>query len=446
MTCRSVSVSDTVPGLSGVRARTSRPTLRIRSARSASGLSQTLQAAAPGTAAARPLPARRRLSLALILGSLSALGALSIDMYLPAMPAMSRELHASGPVIQLTLTVFVIGLAVGQVLAGPVSDMWGRRRPLLAGMALYVAGSAWCALAPDAGQLIGARIVQSLGAAAGAVLARAIVADLFQGTAMTRFFSALMLVNGIAPIAAPVIGGQLLTVATWQTIFAVLAGAGAALLLAVALALPESLPAPPRQPARLRKVARSLAGLVRDWSYLRYVLAAALMFAATFAYISGSSLVLQQDYGLTAQQFSLIFAVNGLGIMLAGQASGFLIGRAATERTLCRVSLAAASLGGLGVLLCAALDLPLPLLLACLFVVVSMLGVVLPNATSLAMAGHRSAAGSASSLQGLLQFLIGGLAASAMGLAGQGTAIPMAATMFACAAAALAILLTRRSA
>jgi DHA1 family bicyclomycin/chloramphenicol resistance-like MFS transporter len=406
--------------------------------------SQSLQAEAPGTAGAPPLPATRRLWLALILGSLSAVGALSIDMYLPAMPGMSRQLHAGGPVIQLTVTVFVIGLAAGQVLAGPISDTWGRRRPLLVGMALYVAGSAWCALAPDAGQLIGARIVQSLGAAAGAVLARAIVRDMFDGTAMTRFFSTLMLVNGIAPIVAPVIGSQLLTIATWRAVFAVLAGAGAALLLAVAVALPESLPAPRRQPARLYRTARSLAGLARDWRYLRYVLAAALMFAAVFAYISGSSFVLQQAYGLTAQQFSLIFAANGLGIMLLGQVSGLLVGRAATEDTLLRVSLTAASLGGLGVLLCAALGLPLPLLLACLFAAVSMLGVVLPNATSLAMAGHTSAAGAASSLQGLLQFLVAGLAASATGLAGQGTAVPMGVTMFLCAAAALIILVTRR--
>jgi DHA1 family bicyclomycin/chloramphenicol resistance-like MFS transporter len=394
--------------------------------------------------AANPLPFGRRLWLALILGSLSAVGALSIDMYLPAMPGMSRQLHASGPVIQLTLTVFMIGLAAGQVLAGPLSDMWGRRRPLLAGMALYVAGSVWCALAPGAGQLIAGRAVQSLGAAAGAVLARAIVRDLFEGTAMTRFFSTLMLVNGVAPIVAPVIGGQLLTVTTWRAVFAVLAAAGAALLLAVMVGLPESLPVPGRAPARRRHTARSLGTLARDWRYLRYVLAAALMFAAVFAYISGSSFVLQQDYGLSAQQFSLIFAANGLGIMVFGQASGFLIGRAATERTLLRASLATASLGGLGVLLSAALGLPLPLLLACLFIVVSMLGIVLPSATSLAMAGHGSAAGAASSLQGLLQFLVGGLAASAMGLAPPGTAVPMGATMFACATAALAILLIRR--
>jgi DHA1 family bicyclomycin/chloramphenicol resistance-like MFS transporter len=398
--------------------------------------------AAPGAATAWPAP--RRLRLALILGSLSALGALSIDMYLPAMPGMSRQLHASGPVIQLTLTVFVIGLAAGQVLAGPLSDTWGRRRPLLAGMALYVAGSAWCALAPDAGQLIAARSMQSLGAAAAAVLARAIVRDLFEGTAMTRFFSTLMLVNGAAPVIAPVIGGQLLTVTTWRAVFIVLAAAGAVLLLAVALALPESLPAPCRQPARLHHTVHSLTGLARDWSYLRYVLAAALMFAAVFAYISGSSFVLQQAYGLSAQQFSLIFAANGVGMVLLGQLSGFLVGRGATENTLLRVSLTTASLSALGVLLCAALGLPLPLLLACLFTAVAMLGVVLPNATSLAMAGHSSTAGAASSLQGLLQFLVGSLAASAMGLAGPGTAIPMGTTMLVCATAALIILLTHR--
>jgi DHA1 family bicyclomycin/chloramphenicol resistance-like MFS transporter len=368
---------------------------------------------------------------------MSALGALSIDMYLPAMPSMSRQLHASGPVIQLTLTVFVIGLAAGQVLAGPLSDAWGRRRPLLAGMALYVAGSAWCVLAPSAGQLLGARIMQSLGAAAGAVLARAIVRDLFDGTAMTRFFSTLMLVNGVAPVAAPVIGGQLLTVATWRATFAVMAGAGAVLLLAVLFALPESLPVPRRQPARLGHTVRSLVRLAGDGHYLRYVLAAALMFAALFAYISGSSFVLQEDYGLNALQFSLVFAANGLGIVLLGQVSGFLIGRAATERTLLRVSLSVASLGGLGVLLSAGLGLPLPLLLAGLFVVVSMVGVVLPNATSLAMAGYRSTAGAASSLQGLLQFLVGAIAASAMGLAGSGSAVPMGVTMVVCAAGAL---------
>jgi DHA1 family bicyclomycin/chloramphenicol resistance-like MFS transporter len=254
---------------------------------------------------------------------------------------------------------------------------------------------------------------------------------------MTRFFSTLMLVNGVAPVAAPVIGGQLLTVATWRAVFALLAGAGAVLLLAVLVALPESLPAERRQPARLGHTVRSLGRVAGDRRYRRYVLAAALMFAAMFAYISGSSFVLQEDYGLNAQQFSLIFAANGLGIVLLGQVNGFLIGRAATERTLLRVSLTVASLGGLGVLLIAGLGLPLPLLLAGLFIVTSMVGVVLPNATSLAMAGYSSAAGAASSLQGLLQFGVGAIAASALGLAGQGTAVPRGVTMVVCTIGAL---------
>lgn len=394
----------------------------------------------PAGGAALPTSMGRRARLALILGSLSAFGALTIDMYLPAMPGMADELRTSAPMVQLTLTVFVVGLAVGQVIVGPLSDAWGRRRPLLIGIALYVAGSLWCALAPTAGWLIGGRIMQSLGAAAGTVLARAVVRDLFDGTAMTRFFSTLMVINGVAPIVAPVIGGQLLTVATWRAVFLVLAAVGAVLMLAVAVALPESLPARDRAPAH----GHAFRTLVTDRQYLRYVLAAALMFAAVFAYISGSSFVLQDTYGLTAQQFSLVFGLNGLGIVVFGQLGGLLVGRVTTEHTLLRISLGVATIGAAGVLASAALGLPLPLLLACLFTVVSTLGVVLANATSLALAGHGSAAGAASSLQGLLQFLVGGLAASAMSLPGQITATGMAITMLVCAAASLAVLHARR--
>ncbi|WP_243704789.1 multidrug effflux MFS transporter [Micromonospora sp. KC723] len=386
----------------------------------------------------------RRGRLALILGSLSAFGALTIDMYLPAMPVMASELRTSAPTVQLTLTVFVVGLAVGQVVVGPLSDTWGRRRPLLVGTTVYVVGSLWCALAPTAGWLIGGRILQSLGAATGMVLARAVVRDLFHGTALTRFFSTLMVINGVAPIVAPVIGGQLLTVASWRAVFLTLAAVGAVLLLAVVVALPESLPAGDRAPAHLRAALRTFRMLVTDRHYLRYVLAAALMFAAVFAYISGSSFVLQDTYGLTAQQFSLVFGLNGLGIVLLGQAGGLLVGRVATAHTLLRASLAVAALGSTGVLTSVTLDLPLPLLLACLFTVVSMLGVVLANATSLAMAGHGSAAGAASSLQGLLQFLVGSLAASAMSLPGHVTATAMATTMLVCSVAALVVLGARR--
>lgn len=400
---------------------------------------------AESTDVPKPVNLGRRARLALLLGSLSAFGALTIDMYLPAMPSMAQQLHTSAPLVQMTLTAFVVGLALFQVIVGPLSDAWGRRRPLLAGMALYLAGSLWCALAPTVGYLIAGRILQSLGAAAGTVLARAIVRDLFSGTAMTRFFSTLMVVNGVAPVVAPVIGGQLLALTTWRAVFLVLAAVGAVLLLAVVFALPESLPDAKRAPAHLRATLRTFRTLVTDLHYLRYVLAAALMFAAVFAYISGSSFVLQDAYGLTAQQFSLVFGLNGLGIVLLGQVSGWLVGRAADEHTLLRVSLTVATLGSFGVLTCAVLGLPLPLLLTCLFVVVSMLGIVLANATSLALSGHGSAAGAASSLQGLLQFLVGGLAAFAMNLPGQVTAVAMGTTMAICAAAALAVLNARRT-
>ncbi|MEU0672312.1 multidrug effflux MFS transporter [Streptomyces sp. NPDC006172] len=411
------------------------------------GVAQDRQtvATAESTEVPKPVNLGRRARLALLLGSLSAFGALSIDMYLPAMPSMARQLHTSAPLVQMTLSAFVVGLALFQVIVGPLSDAWGRRRPLLAGMALYLAGSLWCVLAPTVGYLIAGRILQSLGAAAGTVLARAIVRDLFSGTAMTQFFSTLMVVNGVAPVVAPVIGGQLLTLTTWRAVFLVLAAVGAVLLLAVVFALPESLPDAKRAPAHLRATLRTFRTLVTDLHYLRHVLAAALMFAAVFAYISGSSFVLQDVYGLTAQQFSLAFGLNGLGIVLLGQVGGRLVGRAADEHTLLRVSLTVAALGSAGVLTCAVLGLPLPLLLPCLFLAVSMLGIVLANATSLALSSHGSAAGAASSLQGLLQFLVGGLAASAMTLPGQVTAVAMGTTMTICAAAALAVLNARRT-
>ncbi|MFI6676755.1 multidrug effflux MFS transporter [Kribbella sp. NPDC050470] len=380
--------------------------------------------------------------MTLVIGALSAFGALTIDMYLPAMPVMADNLHTGAGLVQLTLTVFVVGLAGGQVLVGPLSDALGRRRLLLAGLAIYICGSIGCFFAPTIGWLIAARVVQSVGAAAATVLSRAMVRDLFDGAAMTRFFSSLMLVNGVAPIVAPIIGGQLLSLASWRVIFLVLASVGAALLAIVGLALPESLPPERRQPSDLRANLRTCAMLFRDTSYLRYVVAAALMFASMFAYISGSSFVLQDIYGLTAQQFSLVFAVNGLGIVLLGQVNSLLVHRVADENTLLGAGLATGAVGGLGVLVSTIAGLPLGALLVCLFVVVSMLGPVLANATSLALAGHGSAAGAASSFQGLLQFLIGGIVASTMGAFGDGSAVPMGAAMWLTATAALAVFAT----
>lgn len=387
----------------------------------------------------------QRRQLVLVLGSLSAFGALTIDLYLPAMPSMAGHLQASNASVQATLTVFVVGLAAGQVLVGPLSDAWGRRRPLLIGLALYVAASLACAVAPSVGWLIAARLLQSLGAAAGAVLARAIARDLFSGVAMTRFLSTLMLVNGLAPVLAPVVGGQLLTVTTWRALFVLLTGIGALLLAAVARTLPETVPLERRQPADPQALARTFAHLAADHRFVRLVLAAALMFAAAFTYISGSSFVLQDRYGLSAQQFSLVFAVNGLGIVACSQLNGLLVGRAGTEASLLTAALAAAVLGSAGVLVSALTGAPLPLLLAFLFLAVAMLGPVLTNATSLALAEHGTTAGAASSLQGMTQFLIAGVAAAVLGAIGD-DAVAMGAVMCSCALAALLLAAPRASA
>ena len=229
--------------------------------------------------------------LVLLIGALSAFAPLSIDMYLPGLPAIATELGASPAEVQLTLTACLIGLALGQLVSGPLSDTYGRRRPLLVGLALYTVASLLCAAAPTVWTLVAARLLQGLGGAAGIVIARAVVRDHYSGSAAARFFALTMLVNGLAPILAPIIGGQLLLITTWQGIFLVLAGIGAILFLVAALRLAESLPPERRRSGRLGDVARSYRGLLGDRGFMSYVLASALAFAAMFAYISASPFV-----------------------------------------------------------------------------------------------------------------------------------------------------------
>ncbi|WP_017984292.1 Bcr/CflA family multidrug efflux MFS transporter [Amycolatopsis methanolica] len=393
--------------------------------------------------AAVTAPAKTRrtpgtLRYALILGGLSAFAPLSIDMYLPALPRMADDLHSSAPTLQLTLTAFIIGLALGQLIAGPLSDSLGRRRPLLAGLVLYAVASVLCAVSPTAELLIAGRSVQALGAAAGMVIARACVRDLFAGTAMTKFFSMLMLVSGLAPILAPVIGGQVLRLTSWRGVFVVLAVFGAVLLVAAALVMPETLPADRRRPARIGSTLRGYGVLLRDRSFVGYALSAGLMFAGLFAYISASSFVLQDVYGLSPQEYSLVFGANGLGIVIAGQVNGRIVGRV-RERTLLTVGLSASAAGGAGVLAAALAGLPLGVLLAPLLVMVSSIGLVMPNASSLALAEHPHNAGAASALLGVMQFAVGGLATPLVSIGGEASAVPMGVVMAASAVVALVV-------
>ncbi|MBB3665462.1 DHA1 family bicyclomycin/chloramphenicol resistance-like MFS transporter [Prauserella sediminis] len=383
---------------------------------------------APVADAGARLSRTGRLRFALILGGLTAFGPLSIDMYLPALPGMAGDFSAANSLVQLTLAAFVVGLGAGQLVAGPLSDALGRRVPLLAGVALYIAASVLCVLSPSIEVLIAARALQAFGAAAGIVIARATVRDLFSGIAMSRFFSALMLVSGVAPILAPIIGGQLLTVTSWRGIFAVLAAFGGLLLLVAALALPETLPEASRRPARIGGVLRTYLSLLRHRAFLGCALTIGLGFAGMFTYISASSFVLQDIYGLGPQTYSFVFGGGAVGLVAMTQVNARLVGRF-SQRSLLRTGLLTGTTAAVAATIAAAAGLGLPVLLPAIYLVVCSNGMVMPNAMALAMADHPDKAGSASALLGVLQFLVAGAASPLIGLFGEGSAVPMAALM-----------------
>jgi MFS transporter, DHA1 family, multidrug resistance protein len=390
------------------------------------------------TPAAAKTPAGGGLRLIVILGALTAFGPLSIDMYLPALPSLAREFGVSASQTQATLSACLLGLALGQTIAGPISDMLGRRRPLLIGLAAYALASLLCAFAPSVDALIAVRFVQGCAGAAGIVIARAVVRDLHAGDAVARFFAVLMLVNGLAPILAPIFGGQLLRVTSWRGVFVTLAVIGVLLLLAAGTGLRESLPPGRRASGGLQATLATFRRLLGDRRFVGYALSCGLAFAALFAYISGSSFVLQDLFGVSPQRFSLIFGANALGIVVAGQVSGRLVGRVRPERLL-RIGLTATATGGVALLAAVAGGIGLAGVLPALFVVVASMGFVLPNASGLALAGNPRIAGSASALLGVLQYAIGAGVAPLVGIAGTRTAVPMALVIAALGVCALTV-------
>lgn len=377
--------------------------------------------------------------LIIVLGILTAFGPLSIDMYLPGLPAIARDLYADPALIQLTLSLFFVGLAVGQAFYGPLSDRFGRRRPLLAGCALYAVASAACALAPSAQALVAARLVQALGGSAGMVIARSVVRDRFDGHESARVFSLLMLVMGLAPITAPLIGGQLLAFVGWRAIFWVLCGFGLLCLLLVAVALPESLPPARRSGAGVGAALGVYGRLLADRQFLGLALAGGLASAAMFAYIAGSPFVLIELYGVSPQQYGWIFGANALGLILASQLNRQLLDRFEGD-AIVRGTLLLSTGAALLLVLAAATGIgELPALLLPLFVCVASGGLVGPNTTAAALVPHGKAAGSASALLGALSFLIGTGATALVAALQNGTPLPMAGVMAGCIIAALLV-------
>ncbi|MCD9141990.1 multidrug effflux MFS transporter [Streptomyces albireticuli] len=393
-------------------------------------------------APAAPTAAARRTSLlvTLVLGGLTALPPLSMDMYLPALPEVTDALHSPAATVQLTLTACLLGMALGQLVVGPMSDKWGRRRPLLTGMVIYVIATAVCALAPTAGLLIGFRLVQGLAGAAGIVIARAMVRDLYDGVAMARFFSTLMLVSGVAPVVAPLIGGQVMRVTDWRGVFVVLTVIGVLLTLVVWRRLDETLPPGRRHAGGLGEALRTMGSLLSDRVFTGYMLAGGFAFAALFAYISASPFVVQDIYGASPQTFSLLFGVNSVGLVLVGQINGkLLIGRVSLDKALA-VGLAVITLASVALLLMASGvfgEAGLAPIAAGLFVLMSAMGLAMPNTNAQALMRSRDAAGSASALLGTSTFLLGAVASPLVGIAGEHTAVPMAVVQLVCALAAV---------
>ncbi|MGW3306253.1 multidrug effflux MFS transporter [Streptomyces sp. NPDC001073] len=394
-------------------------------AQAASVPQSVVPSAVPSPGATR----RAGLLVVLVLGGLTATPPLAMDMYLPSLPEVTRSLHAPAATVQLTLTACLAGMALGQLAVGPMSDKWGRRRPLLTGLAIYIVATALCAIAPNVESLIAFRLAQGLAGAAGIVIARAVVRDLYDGVAMARFFSTLMLVSGVAPIVAPLVGGQILRVTDWRGVFVVLTAVGILLTALVWRRLPETLAPADRHAGGTAEALRSMRALLTDLPFTGYMLTGGFAFAALFAYISASPFVIQEIYGASPQTFSLLFGVNSVGLVVVGQINGkLLVGRVSMDKVLA-AGLAVVVLASTALLLMATGvfgEVGLVPVAAALFVLMSAMGVTMPNAQTLALMRTRHSAGSASALLGTSSFLIGAVASPLVGIAGEHTAVPMA--------------------
>ncbi|MFB5662287.1 multidrug effflux MFS transporter [Alteribacillus sp. HJP-4] len=376
------------------------------------------------TAASTPISRGRRLWMAVMLGSLAAFGPLTIDMYLPSFPAIADDLETSASLVQLSLTACLLGLAGGQLVIGPLSDGKGRRGPMLFCILIYIIASILCALAPSIWLLIAMRFVQGFSASAGIVISRAVVRDMYSGHDLTKFFALLMLVNGLAPILAPVSGGIVLEVTTWHGVFVVLSIIGTIMLAATFFALPETLPKQNRQTMNLKKTILTFGDLVKDRSFAGYALTQGLVMAGIFAYVSGTPFVYQDIYGVSAQTFSILFGMNGLGLIAGSQLTGRYAGQI-SEKKMLYAGLLLSSVSAVFLCIMAWLQAPLLFIVLPIFFIVSCIGVIGTTSFSLAMEtqGHR--AGSASALLGLLPFVLGAASAPLVGISGESTAVPM---------------------
>lgn len=358
------------------------------------------------------------------LALLSAVSPLATDMYLPAFPQMQDDLGTTAASVQLTLTTFMVGLALGQLLIGPLSDALGRRGPLLAGTLVCLAASIACALAPNVAVLVAMRFVQGMSGAAGIVLARAVITDLTRGPRTARLMSLMMVLGGLMPALAPSIGGGILEVGDWRTIFWVVCALVAVMVVLVATVVPESLPPERREPGGLRRLVAGAGEVLRNRTYLFATGVFTLGFSAFFGYISASPFVLQNILGLDELQFAVVFGVNSLGIMATGALAIRLAGRLPILPVV-GLGLALLATGAVALLVLALLGPTLVPTLVAMFVTAASIGLFMGNSSALAMQALRSSAGTGSAILGAAQFLLAGLISPIVGINGEHDAVPM---------------------
>nr|WP_017798779.1 MULTISPECIES: Bcr/CflA family efflux MFS transporter [unclassified Oceanobacillus] len=373
---------------------------------------------------------KTRIGLALLLGLLAFLGPLNIDMYLPSFPGISADFGVSATLVQFSLTACLIGLAVGQLVVGPISDAQGRKKPLLISTFLFALSSLLCAFAPNITTLIIARFLQGLTASAGVVLSRAVVRDVFTGKQLTKFFALLMVINAIAPMIAPMIGGGILAIPStnWQSIFYFLAMIGIFIVLIVAIKLKETLPLEKRIPSSIGSSVKTMGSLLKDRSFIGYALVVGFVHGGSFAYVSGTPFVYQEIYGVSPQVFSVLFGINGLAIITGS----FIIGRFSdiiSEKKLLQTAVTIALTATSLLLLMTIIKGPLASLVILIFIYMITMGMTITSTFTLGMAkqGHR--AGSASAVLGMLPMLLGALFSPLAGI-NEASAVPMGTILF----------------
>ena len=379
--------------------------------------------------------------LVLLLGSLTAFGPLSMDMYLPGLPIVGEDLNASTSLVQLSLTACLVGLGLGQLVFGPLSDMYGRRKPLVITLVVYAIASVLSAFSPNIWIFIALRFVQGMTGAAGIVIARACARDLYVGSELTKFMAMLSIVNGAAPILAPIAGGVVLSFASWHVVFFILGGIGLLMFLATAFFLPDTLPVEERAEGGMLSVVKTFSGLLKDKWFMGIALTQGLIMSSMFAYIAGSPFILQNIYDVTPQQFALFFALNGVGIIIAAQVTGRLAGRIHEVKFL-RTGVLMSFTGSVLLLLTVWNGWPLAVIATALFLVVSSVGMVSTSSFSLAMQSQGKSAGSAAAFLGLMPFIGGAIVSPLVGLAGDSSAWPLSIVVLTCSMSAVVIFFT----